>query len=500
MKLDDPDFLSLMTGLGAGLVMLAAAWVADRRRRRREEDAPRGQLRFPAAMLVLHGLVVGLRETMPAPAMDEKLSLLALFVLLVSVTRSGLIVVLDGALGSIQKVPDILRDITWFALLFLCAMATLGRAGADLGSLLTTSALITAVLGLAMQETLGNLVAGLAMQARPPFQPGDWIDVGGQLGMVREFNWRATHLRTQDETEIVVPNGQLARANIVNISRPVPLLRRNIRFQGPYEVPPGRVIELVLAGLADIPGVLVQPAPSVLVERYDQSGVEYWIRVFIEDIPNRDAIDSAVRVRVWYLLARAGINIPYPTRTLLIPPAPPANAAEIELDRRVSALAQVDVFAVVPRAQLRGLAAEAKVEHYCSGEAVVRQGDPGEDLYVVVAGSLEVLVHQASGTERSISDLGPGGLFGEISALGGSARAATVRARSTSELLAVPRDALQALVQADPALLEALSVRLVRRQAEIASHIQGGHDTIGPDEAGPDLLDRIRAIFTRSTS
>ena len=102
------------------------------------------------------------------------------------------------------------------------ALLALRTIGVEPGSILATSAVLTAVVGLAMQDTLGNFVSGLALQLERPFDVDDWIEVGdgAQAGPVTEVTWRATSVMTLDHVEVILPNATLAKAAIRNYSRP----------------------------------------------------------------------------------------------------------------------------------------------------------------------------------------------------------------------------------------------------------------------------------------
>src|SRR5262249_59228050 len=129
------------------------------------------------------------------------------------------------------SLPRISLDIVHVLIFVAVLLATLSAAGAEPGSLLTGSAVLTAVIGLSLRDTLGNLFAGVAIQAQRPFEVGDWIqfdDKPAHIGEVVEINWRVTKVITLDAVEIVVPNAPLGQANIVNYSRPRRWARRGI--------------------------------------------------------------------------------------------------------------------------------------------------------------------------------------------------------------------------------------------------------------------------------
>src|SRR5690606_81842 len=152
------------------------------------------------------------------------------------------------------------------------------------GSLLATSALLTAVLGLSLQDTLGNMFAGLAIQAERPFELGDWIQYDStteHIGEVTEINWRATRLLTLDRVLITVPNGSLAKSSIRNFSRPQPVTRRSTTIWAPYNVSPHRVQRALTQAAQETPGVLAEPPASVITRAFSERGVEYSVRYFI---------------------------------------------------------------------------------------------------------------------------------------------------------------------------------------------------------------------------
>ena len=189
--------------LGAiALLGLAASFVrADERK----------QLRFPAALLVVFAALYALGEQVTDRDIDPFLHLVALAAILGSVARSSFVVL--HALYERQRrapLPRILQQIVQGSLYAAVGLVVLRAAGVEPGSLLTGSALVTAVIGLSLQETLGNLFAGLAIQAQQPFAVGDWVQFDADpanTAQVIEINWRATRLLTNDRVEITVPNG-----------------------------------------------------------------------------------------------------------------------------------------------------------------------------------------------------------------------------------------------------------------------------------------------------
>lgn len=421
--------------------------------------------------------------------------------ILLVVSRSGLLLATESSVGRwlLPPIPRIFQDVIQGALFVLVGLLTLRAAGVDPGQLLTTSALLTAVVGLALQDTLGNLFSGLALQMRPPFELGDWIDVDGdpsRSGRVVELGWRATRLVTLDEAEIIVPNGVIAKATIRNYTRPSTLERRHVPFACAYGVPPGQVRDVVEVAVRSAPNVCEVPPPEVVVLGFGENAVEYDLWYYTHDHHGAHRTDSVVRQRIWHALGRAGFPIPFPQRDVHLFTQDDARAQRDRagaVDTRREALASVDLFRPLDEAALTELAAGAESAGYAAGEDVVRQGQSGDTLYVIRSGEVEVLV----GADR-IAVLGPGAFFGEMSLLTGETRNATVRALRETEVVTVGHAALQTLLHGHPELYLNLSMVLAQRQVAREARVSEGgalpRDAVA--QRTTDLLQRIRDFFS----
>jgi len=234
-------------------------------------------VRQPALFLLAHLVFRGLAALVePETDADRILAVLSLGAMLAAIGRASVVLVMEVILNQRLKaaVPKIIRDIVQGFVYVVVLLVVLRAVGFEPGQILTTSALLTAVVGLSMQDTLGNLVAGLAVQLQRPFDLGDWIQYDNEpkhIGRVVEINWRATRLITLDDIEIVVPNGLLAKAALKNYSKPTALVRRSVMVQAGFEVPPERVHDVILGAIKDSPGVVPVPAPSVVTNAFHES-------------------------------------------------------------------------------------------------------------------------------------------------------------------------------------------------------------------------------------
>ncbi len=489
---------------GAGIALAAVLVIVLRLALPKRE---RRLMRQPLVFLALHLMVVLGRAVIPAGSPGDRLvGLTALLFLLFSIGRSVFLLVVDVLLGRrfTKPLPKIFRDILQALVYAAAVLITLRASGIDPGSLLATSALLTAVLGLSMQDTLGNLFAGLSIQAQHPFEVGDWIQFDENpklVGKVLEINWRATRMITLDQVEVIIPNGPLAKAPIRNFTKPTPIARLSLNATVAYHVSPNRVHAILLEAAASVKGVLQEPAPSVVTADFADSGIDYQVRFFTADYGGREGILAAVRDRIWYALHRAEIEFALPRRiidTHHIDDASRSRSDVQRLETRERALRSVDFLATLPGPSLRRLAELTRTRLYSSGELVLRQGEGGAEFFIVLCGAVSVVLGGAHQATVEIARLGPGSFFGEMSLVTGEPRTATVRTSEESQLLVIDKASFQEVLASVPEVIERISQVLAARQEQL----EAASDAITRDrtkslhERSGILLARIREFFS----
>lgn len=180
-------------------------------------------------------------------------------------------------------VPRLIANL--FTLLFssiLIAWLAAEVFNIHIATVLTTSAIFTIVLGLALQDTLGNLFSGVAMQIERPFQIDDWVEVqsGGEnwIGQVYEVTWRATSLIGFTDQLIVIPNKTLAQSQITIFSHhhKSPMLTHQFRLR--FEADIEEAKDVIMTAVRAVDEVLTEPAPKVLVTDITESYI--FVKVF----------------------------------------------------------------------------------------------------------------------------------------------------------------------------------------------------------------------------
>ncbi|MBC7545890.1 MAG: mechanosensitive ion channel [Candidatus Sericytochromatia bacterium] len=398
-----------------------------------------------------------------------------------------------------RAVPRLLinvAEVVLFGVLFLSLSSSIYQV--NLTPFLATSAVLSAVIGLALQDTLGSLFAGLSLQADKPFRPGDWVEIAGFLGEVREVTWRSTKLRTRRNELIVLPNNRVAKTEILNYSQPSLPVERFVTIGLAYDLQPNQVKAAVLDALSGLPGVLETPRPDVRVLKFQEYSVEYQVIYWITDFHGDMRIAAGVRSALWYVCKRQGMRIPFPVRHISIQSEPviPDSGDGREV---MAALSAVDFLRVLPAESLVALADHISREVWSAGETVFQEGAAGDSLYVVLDGALRVEAHSPEGEPVALGELGPGNVIGEMSLLTGEPRSASIVCQSDVTLLRLPKAALQPRLQAHPELLSEISriisVRMEANEALLNAHAQDALVAQEADERSRRLSSRIRQFF-----
>jgi small-conductance mechanosensitive channel len=421
------------------------------------------------------------------------------FTLLASIGRSLVVLLLDvvAERRTSRPSPRIFRDLSTGVVYLFVSLLALRSVDVEPGSILTTSALLTAVVGLAMQDTLGNLVSGLALQLQRPFDVGDWVELDGgqQAGRVTEVSWRATTVMTLDHVEVILPNAGLAKASIRNYSRPSPVARRRVLVNVSPLSAPDDVHAVLVAAAHEVRGVLASPAPFARTRSFAESSIEYELLFFIDDFGQAANVEGAVRDRVYYAFLRAGVEMPYPTRTLLLPQVDAKAQLERERGRRGAAIAAVALLSPLPEDSRQLLAERATLRPFGPGEIIVRKGEASTDLFIIERGSVAVELPREGGGTSELAQLGAGQCFGEMGLLTGETRSANVRAKTRCDLIVVDREAFHDVLAAHPEVVDRMGSLLATRQAEISAAAASGDRAQRPEERSRRLISQIREFF-----
>jgi small-conductance mechanosensitive channel/CRP-like cAMP-binding protein len=355
-----------------------------------------------------------------------------------------------------ERFPNIVQDTIIIGLFLVVATVVMQE------KFLTTSAVGAVVIGFALQDTLGNMFAGLAIQIEKPFRVGHWVGVGGFEGLVSEVTWRATKLRTKQGNLVVLPNAFVSKEAIVNYSEPAVPTRLEVEVGVSYGVPPNQVKAALVEAMANVPLALTVPPPDAVIADFGASAVIYRVRFWVNDYSRDTIARDEARSAIYYSLRRHGYEIPFPIQTeIQVEPVPERPADRIDRAGRV--LEPVDLFAPLTGEQRRELAARAGERIYGRGEKIVRQGDAGGSMFVIGRGRVRVVDELG----REVALIGAGGYVGEMSMLTGQPRSATVEAVEDCEAVELTAASLREVALANPDVVTRISAVVAERQADL---------------------------------
>jgi small-conductance mechanosensitive channel/CRP-like cAMP-binding protein len=366
-----------------------------------------------------------------------------------------------------MEIPKFLREI-FSALFFVAAlMVVLSRIyGVEPSGVVLSSTVVVGIIGWAMQDLLGNVISGVALQLGKPFKAGDWLIIETQHAEVIEVNWRSTRLRTNDDHYLDIPNSSIVRSTIVNLSYPSHLHAMRMRVGVDSEAPPNKVKQVLVDATVSSRGVLASPPPKIFLVDFADSSITYEVKFWIEHHAAYNEIYDSLRTSVWYGLRRAGITIPSPMRTVQIE-RKRDTAFKLPEDKR-TVIRNRPFFKCLTDEQVQKVVGAARVSLFGKGEKIVQQGAEGSSMFVLLTGEAAVYVHHSGqhGEAARVASVQPGEYFGEMSLLTGAARSATVTATADCEVLEIAKAQMAALLQENTALLTNLSEMLAQRQME----------------------------------
>ncbi|HVP44599.1 MAG TPA: cyclic nucleotide-binding domain-containing protein [Terriglobales bacterium] len=383
-------------------------------------------------------------------------------------------------------VPRILRDllvgIAYVAVLF----TLLSRAGISLGQLITTSAILTAVIGLSMQDTLGNIMAGVALQLEKTIAVGDWVKIDQTVGRITEIRWRHTSIETRNWDTVIVPNTQLIKSQVTILGRRTsqPLQHRQwVYFNVDFRYSPTEVIHAVTEALTAEPIENVSPTPKPNCILYDikESFCYYAVRYWLTNLAVDDPTDSRMRTIVYFALKRANIPMSIPAHKLFMTEESEAHeelSRQKDAARRMESLANVDLFDTLSIEERRKLAERLYFAPFTAGETITRQGAEAHWLYILTKGTAEVVVTEGD-VRQTVNTLKAGDFFGEMSLMTGAKRSSTVTALEDTHCYRLDKAGFQEIIQ---------------RRPEIAAHVSKvmAERLVGLEAARSQLAEEIR--------
>jgi small-conductance mechanosensitive channel/CRP-like cAMP-binding protein len=495
-------------GLGAAIVLLGLllARLAPRRRR----ALGRSAVLFVAALLVL--AFAAISSSMGADRWVGRAAFARDFLEILIVINLAAAILFDLALPAVRiRLANIVSEMAVGLAYVGAVLWTMHSAGVNLSGLIATSALVTAVLGLSLQATLGNILGGLALQLDDSINVGDWIEMENKVqGRIQEIRWRCTLIETRDWDTLIVPNAELLAHSfkILGKREGEPIQHRMwVYFNVDFRYHPGEVIRVVEEALqsAPIEGVAALPPPNCICYDLAREGrdsfAHFAVRYWLTDLLRDDPTSSIVRTRIFTALRRANIPLAVPGATVFLSQDDPEHQRrkrEREESERVAALDGVELLASMTPEEKARLASRIRYAPFSRGEVITRQGATAHWLYILTRGEALVRVEAETGEAASVAKIRAPSFFGEMGLMTGAPRTATVLAVTDVECLRLDKDDFHQVLSQRPEIAREISAVLAHRRVELLAvqqDLDGEALKRREESEGSRILASIQAFF-----
>ncbi len=364
------------------------------------------------------------------------------------------------------RVPKLLIDLFRLFLVLLGVAIVLAKVwNADLAGLVTALGVSSIVIGLALQDTLGSVMSGIALIFERPFSVGDWLEVDDLKGQVIDINWRAVRLQTFEREMVIIPHKLIGNAIIRNFSRPIAIHAERIRHGFSYNDPPNLAKHVLLTTALETEGILKTPAPEIFTISYDDFAITYEVKFFIDDYSHVESIRDRFMSRIWYAAQRNNLTIPFPIRTLYHFNGP-TSQAQGSSKKFTESLQSLPAFVPLqnPNAVADGIANGINLQHYGAGEKVIWQGINNNALYIVIAGTAMMSVCDREHLEHELLTIKTGEFFGEMTLFSGETSPISVTAIADLEVMMLSAHAVNQMIDRQPSFAREISQILETRR------------------------------------
>jgi CRP-like cAMP-binding protein/small-conductance mechanosensitive channel len=426
----------------------------------------------------------------PRPAIVREVSLALLELAAVQIVS---VIIFDLLLRK-ARIPRLASEMIVLAAYALIIFDLLYRVGVNVTGIFATSAVAAAVVGLALQDMLGNIASGIALELEGGIRAGDFIRCGDISGWVEHVRLRHTAVNTVDGDIVILPNSQLTRSPVTICP---PNHRKFIPFAMPYADNPQQLIDAVEFALrhSPLPDVSTDPAPQCIILELTPNHIQYAAVVWLAQ-PGRDELAiSSVLTRLYFALERAGMPAAEISHLLEMKAIGGSKSGALN---PVDVLRRTPILRLLHDADLFELASHLHHLSFAPGEHIIRQGDPGDSMYFIVSGQVNIFFRSLDGVDRLVSTMEPGDFFGEASLLTGESRTAGAVAESRVDCYRLDKAGLQDMVGRLPDLAEDMSVVMAHRQIELTTVRESlDRETARLREAEDQaqILSRIRRFF-----
>ncbi len=415
---------------------------------------------FPLAALLLLMLEA---NQIPAHATSVRVvgTLVAFVVLVLMLSGVNAALFQSAPDGSWRKrMPSIFLDVSRFVLIAVgVALIFAYIWGANVKGLFTALGITSIVVGLTLQNSVGQIISGLLMLFEQPFKIGDWIETPQAKGRVVEVNWRAIHLETGTGLQIT-PNSVLASASFTNLSRPDGKHVVEVMTVFAHDDPPDRVCAMLTRAASELPLCDPNRKPSTV----PFGGMQYKTKIPLKS-PGEDGKAKAMFLRwIWYSARRDGLHLDEAEDTFSSPELVAEGISKV-----------VGPTFRLSHDEHQELIEHAKIELYGDGERIQRAGEVPGGMMFVLSGTVQMTANLEDGSEVVAWTQDEGSFMGQ-STLTRQRVLGTAYAVGEVAVVYVGREMIADLVQRNPLLLQELGRTIDERRAHVLRAIDQASD------------------------
>ncbi|MCP4156428.1 MAG: mechanosensitive ion channel [bacterium] len=385
-----------------------------------------------------------------------------LFFILILTVKIVVFIIFDFLFAQKQKIkyPRLIKDVV-VILLYGIGLLFIANYYLDIKItvVLASSAVLTVVVGFALQDILGDLFSGIALNLEESLKIGDWISTGEYEGRIEQFRWRSIKLRTIDNALVVIPNQIAAKQAVFCFGHSGQSFALRTTIGVSYENSPDFVMETLMNVMTSIDLILKLPGPKVFVTGFDDFAINYELKFFLRDFSNKSNILGEINRKSYYAFKRKDIKIPFPVRDVYIKKDADEKHANRDL---VTLIKKNEIFDSIDEVQLKELLEDIKVEVFGHGELLISEGDEGRWFFHILSGEVEIITNN-----RLLNRLGKNDYFGELSLFTGEKTAASVRVSRESEIIRIPSERFRETVKVNKNMALKVSEVIAARKAKL---------------------------------
>ncbi|WP_161629861.1 mechanosensitive ion channel family protein [Desulfogranum japonicum] len=365
--------------------------------------------------------------------------------------------------SSSNAVSGLIKGVLYGSCILLGLGLFLRQQGYSFTGVWISTGMATALLGFALQQTLGDFFSGIAMGLEGGVRIGDWIKLeDGRQGVVIDINWRSFWLHDWDNTTHIIPNSKLAKQGFNNLGDEYTYFNPWYSIKLPQEIEPRFAKQLLLEGIYRCKHVLKHPPPVVRLEDASTIPYTYMCWVYFPNYPamfrGRDELFSEIH----HVLQQAGVSPSAVTHEYRLRKAeiPVAEPPTIQL-----ALKSQKIFAQLPDDEIEALANVSNQVHYEAGSEIQYEDAP-DSFDIITSGVVEVSMDLYSGRRVVTGELGPGDSYGLVSMFSEQPITTIWVAQTDVTLIRIDMESMKSLMQKHPSLTDRIAAVVKQRQDE----------------------------------